>query len=52
MADANLSADKKAELTEKGWEFVEKSRARNKGAREREIARIVNAVVRQVRLQK
>ena len=44
-----LSREEKETIHQKGWLAVQKARARNKGFPEREIAKVVNAAVKQVR---
>ena len=44
-----LSEEEKAEVLDKGWEFVERARTRNRGVPEREIMKTVKAAVNRVR---
>lgn len=44
-----LSEAEKEKVVQAGWEAVQKARAKNRGVPEREIGKIVDAAVRQVR---
>ena len=47
-----LSEAEKEEILRKGWAFVQRARAHNKGVPERDVAKVVNAAVKRVRSQK
>ncbi len=47
-----LTLQEKERILQEGWKAVQEARARNKGVPEREIRRVVDAVVKRVRSAK